>query len=118
MPAYSFAIDGDEIDAAPVVAADRADLLAGVPVGPIAAGFHLAVARMTADVVGAVADAGASVALTGGVFQNVLLLRLTRAELDVRGFEVLTHRIVPPNDGGLALGQVVAARASRSRGRP
>ena len=111
-PRYSFGIAGEEIDAAPVVAAVAADVLAGGAIGPIAAGFHLAVARMTADVVGAAADPGALVALTGGVFQNVLLLRLTRAELRARGFEVLTHRIVPPNDGGLALGQVIAGAAS------
>jgi hydrogenase maturation protein HypF len=111
-PRYSFGIAGEEIDAAPVVAAVAADVLAGGAIGPIAAGFHLAVARMTADVVGAAADPGAFVALTGGVFQNVLLLRLTRAELRARGFEVLTHRMVPPNDGGLALGQVIAGAAS------
>jgi hydrogenase maturation protein HypF len=50
-----------------------------------------------------------TVALTGGVFQNALLTHLTRRELDTIGVRVLTHRLVPPNDGGLALGQAVVA---------
>jgi hydrogenase maturation protein HypF len=56
------------------------------------------------------------VALSGGVFQNVLLVALTRRELHERRLEVLTHRLVPPNDGGLALGQAViaASRASEA----
>jgi hydrogenase maturation protein HypF len=49
------------------------------------------------------------VALSGGVFQNRLLLRLTVAALEEAGFEVLTHSTVPTNDGGVSLGQAVIA---------
>jgi hydrogenase maturation protein HypF len=51
------------------------------------------------------------VALSGGVFQNALLLRMTLRALTDRGVEVLTHRRVPPNDGGIALGQLMVANA-------
>jgi hydrogenase maturation protein HypF len=49
------------------------------------------------------------VALSGGVFQNRLLLRLTAAALEEAEFEVLTHSKVPTNDGGVSLGQAVIA---------
>ncbi len=50
-----------------------------------------------------------TVALSGGVFQNTLLLELTESRLQARGFKVLRHRLTAPNDGGICLGQAAAA---------
>ncbi len=50
-------------------------------------------------------------ALSGGVFQNTLLLEMTKQTVQEKGLRVLTHRLVPPNDGGICLGQAVAAMA-------
>jgi hydrogenase maturation protein HypF len=116
---YTFAIAGEDIDATPVLRAVVDDVRNGCEPGAVAAGFHLAVARLVAEVAHGLRDVTGldQVALSGGVFQNVLLVRLTRAQLAVHEFTVLTHRVVPPNDGGLALGQVaVAGRASLATG--
>lgn len=58
-----------------------------------------------------------TVALCGGVFQNQLLLRLCEERLQNEGMTVIRHRLLPPNDGGLALGQAVAAMAALNRGK-
>lgn len=106
-PEYHFAAEGEHIDAAPLIAAVAADVRDGSVPGAIAAGFHHAVVEAIVTVAAAVRAERhlAVVALTGGVFQNVTLVRCARRALVTAGFEVLTHRIVPPNDGGLALGQ-------------
>jgi hydrogenase maturation protein HypF len=110
-PSYRFAVEDDLIDPRPVLRSMVSDLRDGREVGDIASAFHVAVARLIADAAEHVRAASGidCVALSGGVFQNVLVTRLARAELARRRFTVLTHRLVPPNDGGLALGQVVIA---------
>jgi hydrogenase maturation protein HypF len=100
-----------QIDPTPVLTAIIADCRAGVPQGLIAARFHEAVAQALLDVCLHLRDEGhgSVVALSGGVFQNVRLLRTTDARLDTHGFTTLIHRAVPSNDGGLALGQAAIA---------
>ncbi|MFF0105743.1 carbamoyltransferase HypF [Streptomyces hirsutus] len=103
----------------PLLAAVVEDVEQGVPVGVIAARFHLAVARLVRTVCAAAGEATGlrTVALTGGVFSNTLLSSACARDLRADGFTVLRHREVPPNDGGLALGQmVVGARARAGTG--
>ena len=94
------------------------DLRAGVAAAVISARFHHGMASATvAACERARATTGlTTVALSGGVFQNVLLTRLVGAGLDAAGFTVLTHHRVPANDGGISLGQVTVA-AARQRAR-
>ena len=95
-----------------------ADLRAGVEVPLIAARFHAGLSDLlTRAAVDACATTGLdTVALSGGVFQNVLLLRLLTADLDAAGLRVLTHSRVPPNDAGVSLGQVAVAAARDASG--
>ncbi len=95
------------IDPAPLFAALLADGRAGLPLGRRAARFHNGVALMTRAVCRRLRDDHglSEVVLSGGVWQNVTLLRRALALLRADGFTVYTHRLVPPNDGGLALGQ-------------
>lgn len=117
-----FEIGFEQVDGvvklAPLVAGVVEGLRSDAPVDEIALGFHRALAKATAEAVAHVADRTgiAFAGLTGGVFQNRLLLDAVREELIGHGIEVVTHHNVPPNDGGLALGQAVVARASINAG--
>ncbi|HKV21470.1 MAG TPA: carbamoyltransferase HypF [Mycobacterium sp.] len=112
---YSFALDMHDcpaaIDPGPVLAAVIADVRSGVSPGVIGARFHRAVATLVVELAEATARGDRTVALSGGVFQNALLLRLVSTALRERDFEVITHRLVPPNDGGLALGQLLVGNS-------
>ena len=89
------------------------DLRAGVPITVISAKFHNAVAGMVSEVCCLIRERDGlnRVALSGGVFQNVYLLKRTLSHLQRQGFETHIHHQVPCNDGGIALGQAVVANA-------
>ena len=112
---YAFGVDAERlpavIDPGPVLNAVIDDQRAGTPAGVIGAKFHRAVADLVVDLAGLEDTGGQPVALSGGVFQNALLLRLVLDGLRAKGFRVITHRHVPPNDGGIALGQLLVGTA-------
>ncbi|MEU7138643.1 carbamoyltransferase HypF [Nocardia sp. NPDC046473] len=113
---YRFAVHADEttpalLDPAPVLAAVIADAAQGVPAAVVGARFHDAVAYLILQLAVAYSAPSSPVALSGGVFQNALLLARSRALLQDNGFHVITHRRLPPNDGGLAFGQLLAVSA-------
>src|SRR5829696_5283677 len=87
------------------------DLLAGRAAGEISSRFHRTMAEVVVAGCEKIREAGGTtaVALSGGTFQNMLLLEQVVGLLEERGFEIYRHRRVPTNDGGLALGQAVLA---------
>jgi hydrogenase maturation protein HypF len=111
-------VDPLVLDARETVAAAARDAAAGVPVGLIATRFHRALAAATAQACAAAAEAaGVSlVVLSGGVFQNRVLLELTSEELERRRLRVMVPELLAPNDGGIAYGQAAVAAARMSEG--
>jgi len=94
-------------DWAPLISGVMQDSRAGVPVSRIAARFHNALINWIVEVAEQVKET--QIVLSGGVFQNRYLTERAAAVLESRGFVVYAHRQVPPNDGGIALGQAVIA---------
>ncbi|MFF4833933.1 carbamoyltransferase HypF [Streptomyces sp. NPDC001315] len=123
--AYAFALLPPERDAGGAVRADPApvlarivdDLRAGADAGLVAARFHRAVTGLVRVMCVRARERHGldTVALSGGVFANTLLSSACAGALRADGFTVLRHHLVPPNDGGLALGQLVVAARTRAR---
>jgi hydrogenase maturation protein HypF len=109
--AYPLPLSAGVLDPRETVAAAANDISAGVSAATVAARFHNALAQATA---GACAQAAAThetatVVLSGGAFQNVLLLERTSDALAASGLRVLVPLRLPPNDGGISYGQAAVA---------
>ena len=108
---YPFEVGENAIVVKPAIAALLADVFSGVSQPAISARFHSGLARMVVDASSKIRSETSlnDVVLSGGVWQNITLLRRTLSLLRDSGFRVYIHRAVPPNDGGLALGQAAIA---------
>ena len=111
---YPFPFAGHELDFRPLLAAVVEDRLAGVPVPDVAAAFHAGVAAGLATAARALCEREGlrTVVLSGGVFQNALLLAEVVRRFAGSGVTLWTNREVPPNDGGISLGQAALAACS------
>jgi hydrogenase maturation protein HypF len=101
------------LDTPAIFAGVVADHQLGVATAIIAARFHNSLVRLLADACVLLQErTGLNlVALSGGTFQNALLFTRLKRSLEAHGFEVLAHKLTPPNDGCIALGQVAVAAA-------
>ena len=118
-PPYRWQRDAaGEVDAVGVLEQIALASLAGEPVAVSARRFHETIAEVVGELCEERAvQAGAwTVALSGGCFQNLLLLELCLRELQRRGLKPITHGLVPCNDGGVSLGQALGARLAVAAG--
>ena len=107
--AYPFHLSGESpivIDWEPAIRALLSDIQTGAPTGSVAAKFH----HMLSEAIVATAQrvGQSKVVLTGGCFQNRLLTDTVVVRLRRNGFDPIWHQRIPPNDGGIALGQAMA----------
>jgi len=118
---YPFLVDAGEpaqMDMRPMIENIVEDLSRSKPAGYIAACFHNTIAAAIVEVCRRIRkrDQLKRVCLSGGTFQNMYLLRRAVDGLQRDGFEVYLHALVPPNDGGISLGQAVIANEVLRRG--
>jgi len=101
----------------PIITGIVEDLLENIPPQLISRRFHNTLAALFTGICQEIRDQKNinSVVLSGGVFQNLNLLRQVKSSLEVLSFDVYAHEQVPTNDGGLSLGQAVAGRAMYER---
>jgi hydrogenase maturation protein HypF len=120
--AFGFAgTDPFQIDLRATIRSLTQDCLSGVPPGVVSARFHRTMAQVVVESCISIREIDGlnRVCLSGGTFQNLRLLESSVACLQQRGFDVFVHHRVPPNDGGLSLGQAVIANAQlAAMGRP
>jgi hydrogenase maturation protein HypF len=109
--AYPLPFRAGVLDARETVSAVTDDVAAGIPVAIVSARFHNTLAHATAAACAEIAEARGTttVVLSGGVFQNTLLLERTSAALAEAGLRVLVPLRLPPNDGGISYGQAAVA---------
>jgi hydrogenase maturation protein HypF len=111
---YPFPIANDTLDYRPLLSALIRDRVQGKDIGEIARAFHAAVARAVWQAAERLCEAHSIdlVVLSGGVFQNELLVTEITQRAERARLEVWTNRAVPPNDGGISLGQAASAAFS------
>jgi hydrogenase maturation protein HypF len=106
---YPFEIEGNEIDWRPIILGILEDLRKGVSPEEIGMKFHNTVVDIIVKTAQTLRDRTGigKVALSGGVFQNKILVEKAFKKLSSLGFKPIIHQLVPPNDGGISLGQAV-----------
>jgi hydrogenase maturation protein HypF len=113
--AYPFPYVEDELDFRPLLQSIVRERMRGRSEAEIARAFQHGLAHGLLEVVVNVCESygPGAVVFSGGVFQNELLLKEVKSLLEAGGFEVWTNHMVPPNDGGISLGQAAMAAFAR-----
>jgi hydrogenase maturation protein HypF len=118
--AYLLPFGGDELDFRPLLESMISDMVRGRDKCEIARAFQRGIAEGLCDAAVTLCRAHKldTVVLSGGVFQNELLLRDIKSPWEAEGLQVWTNRVVPSNDGGISLGQAALAALGHRRPRP